>query len=291
MLVRNIVKRGLSGHALHLFRYADEKIVFISFLSLEAQWYSIYLQLLTLPIMLVAFNVPQQLCLSHPDVIQYLGLPKKTAPAVASNNEKRGYSGAAEIMILTKQGEVPAQSLSPEELFSIKISTDGYKDTAIKLLRLALEKDPGSMRALVMIGLTLLHKKQFAEAAECLENAISKLLVAGHPKGVEEVDLLILSSQWAGIAQLQQDKMEKGLRHIERIAHLEEPEDSKSKAHYYDCLFLLSSILQNTGQKAKALKYLRKVASYDTRYNVYLEDLENDLDDFAVHLTNERRFF
>lgn len=278
-------------------------------LGLLVKWYSIYLQLLTLPIMFVAFNVPQgslvywltnsslsliqQLCLSHPHVIQYLGLPKKNVPAVASNNGKRGYSGAADILILTKQGEIPAQSLSPEELvsFSIKILTDGHKDTAIKLLRLALEKDPGSIRALVIIGQTLLHKKQFSAATECLENAISKLLVAGQPTGVEEVNLLILSSQWAGIAQLQQEKMEEGLRHLERIAQLKEPEDSKNKAHYYDGLFLLSSILLNTGQKAEALKHLQKVAVYDPRYNVYVEGLENDVDDFAVHLTGGRRFF
>ncbi|XP_073040212.1 ALBINO3-like protein 2, chloroplastic isoform X3 [Primulina eburnea] len=278
-------------------------------LGLLVKWYSIYLQLLTLPIMFVAFNVPQgslvywltnsslsviqQLCLSHPDVIQYLGLPKKSDPAAASNNGKRGYSGAADILILTKQGEVPAQSLSPEELvsFSIKILSDGHNDTAIKLLRLALEKDPGSIRALVIIGQTLLHKKQYAAATECLENAISKILVAGQLTGAEEVDLLILSSQWAGIAQLQQEKMEEGLRHLERIAQLKEPEDSKSKAHYYDGLFLLSSILLNTGQKAEALKYLQKAASYDPRYNVYLKGLEDDVDDFAVHLTSGKRFF
>lgn len=65
------------------------------------------------------FSNLQQLCLSHPHVIQYLGLPKKNAPAVASNNGKRGYSGAADILILTKQGEIPAQSLSPEELVSV----------------------------------------------------------------------------------------------------------------------------------------------------------------------------
>ncbi|KZV34559.1 hypothetical protein F511_27239 [Dorcoceras hygrometricum] len=75
------------------------------------------------------------------------GFLKRLLLPVTPNNEKGGYSVAADILILTKQGEVPAQSLSPEKFVS--------------------------------------------------------LLVAGHPKGVEEVDLLILSSQWAGIAQLQ----------------------------------------------------------------------------------------
>lgn len=37
-----------------------------------------------------------------------------------------------------------------------------------------------------------------------------------------------------------QEKMEEGLRHLERIAQLKEPEDSKNKAHYYDGIFLIS---------------------------------------------------
>lgn len=84
--------------------------------------------------------------------------------------------------------------------------------------------------------------------------------------------------------------MEGGLRHLERVAQLEEPNDTKSKAHYYDGLSLLSSFLLNAGQKAEALKYLQKIAAYDPRGNVYLEDLENDVDDFAVHLASRRSF-
>ncbi|KAI3455728.1 hypothetical protein Pfo_012391 [Paulownia fortunei] len=277
-------------------------------LRLLAKIYRIYLQLLTLPILIATFNVPQGslvywltnssfsliqlLCLRHPSVLEYLGLPTKNASAVALSNKERGSSGVADIFILTKQGEISAQSLSPAELvsYSIKILSDGHKDTAIRLLRLALEKDPGYVRALLIMGQTLLQNKQFAEAAECLESAVSKLLVAGYPTEVE-VDLLILSSQWAGIANVQQGKMEEGLLHLERIAQLEEPVDSKSKAHYYDGLIILSSALLNVDRKSEALKYLQKAAAYNPAYNAYFELLETDSKDFASDLASSRRGF
>ncbi|PIN23871.1 Inner membrane protein translocase involved in respiratory chain assembly [Handroanthus impetiginosus] len=278
-------------------------------LGLLAKLYKAYLQLLTLPILVATFNVPQGslvywltnsslsliqlLCLTNPSVLDYLELSRKNASVEAPTDKQRGQHGVADTVILTKQGATPAQSLSPAELvsFSIKILTDGRKDTAIGLLRLALEKDPGYVRALLILGQTLLQNKQFAEAAEWLESAISKLLVAGYPTEVEEVDLLILSSIWAGIANVQQGKMQEGLVHLERIAQLEEPEDAKSKAHYYDGLFILSSALLNVDRKAEALEYLQKAAAYNPAYNAYFELLENDSKDLTSDLASSRRDF
>ncbi|KAK4427482.1 ALBINO3-like protein 3, mitochondrial [Sesamum alatum] len=278
-------------------------------LGLLAKIYRMYLQLLTLPILIATFNVPQGclvywltngslsliqlLCLRNPNVLEFLGLPIKNDPVVAPANKEKGSSGVADICILTKQGEISAKSLSPAELvaYSIKILTDGRRDTAIGLLRLALEKDPGYARALLIMGQTLLQNKQFAEAAESLESAVSKLLVAGYPTEVEKIDLLILSSQWAGIANIRQGKMEEGLLHLERIAQLEEPEGPKIKAHYYDGLFMLSSALLNVDRKAEALKYLQMCAAYDPSYNAYFELMETDSTDFASDLASSRRDF
>ncbi|PIN15257.1 Inner membrane protein translocase involved in respiratory chain assembly [Handroanthus impetiginosus] len=272
-----------------------------------AKGYKIYLQLLTLPILFAAFNLPQgslvywlanssltliqQTGLSHPGVAGYLGLAKMNASLVPPANTETGNSDVRDIFVLTKQGKVSAQSLSPGELasFSVKVLTDGRVDTALELLRLALEKDPTYARALFIMGQTLLQKKQFVEATECLEGAISKLIVAGHPTEVEQVDLLILSSLWAGIANVKQGKMEQGLLHLERIAQLEEPGDSKSKAHYNDLLFVLSSVLLNMNRKAEARKYLNKAAAYDPAYSVYLKDLENDMDNFSGDLASRSR--
>ena len=41
--------------------------------------------------------------------------------------------------------------------------------------RVALDKDPGNVRALLILGQTLLQKEHYAEAAEFLEKAISKV--------------------------------------------------------------------------------------------------------------------
>lgn len=41
--------------------------------------------------------------------------------------------------------------------------------------RVALVKDPEHARALLIMGQTLLHTEQYAEAAECLEKTISKV--------------------------------------------------------------------------------------------------------------------
>ncbi|GER28335.1 cytochrome oxidase biogenesis protein [Striga asiatica] len=269
--------------------------------------YKIYLQVLTLPILIAAFNVPQGslvywltnsslsliqlLCLRHPGFLEYLGLPTKNAPVLAPPNKERGSSEVADIMILTKTGEIPAVDLSPAVLvaYSVKILTDGHKDTAIRLLRLALTKDPGNVRALLIMGQTVLQDKQYAEAAGWLENAVSKLLEAGYPTGVEEVDLLILSSMWAGIANVHQGKVEEGLLHLERIAQLEEPEHPKSKAHYYDGLLVLSSALLTVDRKADALAYLHKAVAYDPAYSVYLDDFERDPNDIASDLATSRR--
>lgn len=40
--------------------------------------------------------------------------------------------------------------------------------------------------------------------------------------------------------RLWKDKKAEGIIYLERVAQMEEPEDAKSKAHYYDALLLLA---------------------------------------------------
>uniref|UniRef100_A0A2P2J882 Uncharacterized protein n=1 Tax=Rhizophora mucronata TaxID=61149 RepID=A0A2P2J882_RHIMU len=93
---------------------------------------------------------------------------------------------------------------------------------------------------MTVMGQTLLQKGMDVEATDYLERAISKLCLSGHPSEPEDFDLLILASQWAGVACIRQGKNAEGLVHLERVANFTEPEDSKSKAHYYDGLVLLA---------------------------------------------------
>ncbi|XP_057769815.1 ALBINO3-like protein 2, chloroplastic isoform X2 [Salvia miltiorrhiza] len=278
-------------------------------LKLLAKIYKVYLQLLTLPILIATFYVPQGsliywftnstfsliqlLCLHNPNVREYLGLSEMNASAVSPTVIQREHSSlAAYTVIRTKEGEMSAETLSPEDLvsLSIQVLSGGQKDGAIALLRVALDKDPGHVRAWLIMGQTLLQKEHYAEAAECLDKAISMLLVAGNPTGVEEVDLLILSSQWAGTANMLQGKTEEGLVHLERIAQMKEPQDSKSKAHYYDGLIILSSALVSVNRRAEAFKYLHKAAAYNPAFYGYIEQLEAEVRGFASDLSNSNRY-
>ncbi|XP_028102441.1 ALBINO3-like protein 2, chloroplastic isoform X1 [Camellia sinensis] len=282
--------------------------------GLLAQYYKLYLEILTLPLMLIGFCVPQgslvywltnssltliqQLSLNHPGVREKLGLPDKAAPVPTANCEEMDTPGEMQPDLLRKERKIRVHNLSAQELLalSVQLLAKGHKDRAIPLLRLALEKDPNYVQGLVVMGQTLLQSGQLAEATEYLERAISKLFLIGHPTEVEEVDLLILASQWAGIAYIRQERCAEGIKHLERVANLKEPEDSKSKAHYYDAFILLArgsiglfSALYKEGRKAEAAKYLRIAVVYDSAYNVYLEQCEKDDDEFVGDLVSSRR--
>ncbi|CAL5321948.1 unnamed protein product [Camellia sinensis] len=240
----------------------------------------------------------QQLSLNHPGVREKLGLPDKAAPVPSANCEEMDTPGEMQPDLLRKERKIRVHNLSAQELLalSVQLLAKGHKDRAIPLLRLALEKDPDYVQGLVVMGQTLLQSGQLAEATEYLERAISKLFLIGHPTEVEEVDLLILASQWAGIAYIRQERCAEGIKHLERVANLKEPEDSKSKAHYYDAFILLArgsiglfSALYKEGRKAEAAKYLRIAVVYDSAYNVYLEQCEKDDDEFVGDLVSSRR--
>ncbi|KAK9930002.1 hypothetical protein M0R45_027062 [Rubus argutus] len=179
--------------------------------------------------------------------------------------------------------QTSVQILSPRDVsnLSIKLLSEGHKERALHLLKLALEKDPEYVRALIVMGQILLQKQLNAEATEYLERAITKLFIAGHPTEVEDIDNLILASQWAGVAHIRQGKIVEGIVHLERIAQLDELDELKSKAHYFDGLLMLASALSNVGRKDEAVKHLRLAAAYNPAYNEYLEQCENE-DDSVV---------
>ncbi|KAG6703279.1 hypothetical protein I3842_07G076000 [Carya illinoinensis] len=268
-------------------------------LGLLAKYYKFCLDIFTLPLFFIGYCIPQgslvywvtnssisviqQLSLRHPAVRAKLGLPDKDAPTVDP--------GITPIDSPIKQGKVSVQSLSPKELLalSVKLLAKGQKESAIPLLRMALDKDPEYTRAMIVMGQTLLQNGQLVEATGYLEGAISKLILAGDPTSVEDVDLLILSSQWAGVACIRQGKKAEGIVHLERVASMKEPEEATCKAHYFDGLVLLGSALYNEGRKTEAAKYLRLAAAYNPAYNEYLEECENDDDNFVSDLVSSRR--
>uniref|UniRef100_A0A3Q7JKF8 Uncharacterized protein n=1 Tax=Solanum lycopersicum TaxID=4081 RepID=A0A3Q7JKF8_SOLLC len=292
----------------------------------KSLYYQKYLEVLTLPMLYFAFNMPQgnlvywltnssmtyiqqlylkhpdvrkklglpqkeQLSLKHPDAHKKLGLPQKDPQLEATHPKELVNPGEIKIDPSKNRSKISVQDLSPHELvnLSIKLLSGGRKDEAMSILRLAIAKDPKNVRALLIIGQTLLQDGSLPEATEYLECSIAKLLLKENQMEIEDVDLLILSSQWAGVACIRQGKMGEGLAHLERIATLKEPDDPKSKAHYYDGLVLLSSALINVGRKKDAINYLQMATAYDESYRVYLQQCENEEDDMTNNLVASRR--
>ncbi|KAL8218171.1 hypothetical protein R6Q57_021544 [Mikania cordata] len=269
-----------------------------------AKYYQYYLQCLTIPILFAGFYLPQgsliywtanssitlvqQLVMKHPHVREKLGLPDKLAPVDSrKSHEIDGLESTFTAPLVKKS----VQELSVLELFnlSIKHLSKGGQDRAVPLLRLALKKEPEYVRALIVMGQILLKNEKLDEATEYLERAIAKLLLVGHPTEVEEIDHLILASLWSGVALAKQGKVSEGIAHLERIANMKEPEDAKTKTHYYDGLFMLSSALASVGRNAESAKYLRILTTYNPAYSEYLKDVESEENNFAEDLENSRR--
>ncbi|XP_015056821.1 ALBINO3-like protein 2, chloroplastic [Solanum pennellii] len=277
------------------------------FVGLIAKYYKKYLEVLTLPILFITFHMPQgslvfwltnssmtviqQLSLNHPNVRKKLGLPQKDPQSEAAHQKELGNTGEIKIDPSKNQSKICVQNISPHELvnLSIKLLAGGRKAEAMSFLRLAIAKDPENVRALLIIGQTLLQDGSLPEATEYLERTIVKLLLKENQMEIEDVDLLILSSQWAGVACIRQGKMGEGLAHLERIATLKEPDDPKSKAHYYEGLVLLSSALLNVGRKNDAINYLQMATAYDESYKEFLQQCENEEDDITSDLVASRR--
>ncbi|XP_043695285.1 ALBINO3-like protein 2, chloroplastic isoform X2 [Telopea speciosissima] len=193
-------------------------------LSILAKYYKLYLDILTLPILMIGFYLPQgsliywvtnisltviqQLSLKHPAIRTKLGLPDQNVPAKSEIPGKFNISEGSSLNSVD-ENRIPVQRLSPHELLvlSVQILARGHIDRAIPLLRLALEKDPEYVRALVVLGQAFLQKGMLTEAIEHLEHAISKLSLVSHPTN-EQIDLLILASQWAGVSYIQQHNIQ-----------------------------------------------------------------------------------
>ncbi|KAL8171324.1 hypothetical protein V2J09_023128 [Rumex salicifolius] len=259
--------------------------------ELFAKYFEMYMKALTVPIFGMGFllphgslvywvsssslNIIQHLCLQNPNIREKLGLPREKVVLSPKNPESFPDSRTSSEALNTSK-KIPVKDLSPKELLSVLSLSRENGDKALFFLRLALDKDPEYVRALTVMGQTLLQKRQEEDAVEYFERAIAKLTRTGMPAEVEEVDLLIQASQWAGVGYIRQGKMIEGKVHLERVASLEEPEDIKSKVHYYDGIVMLASTLLNEGRKAEAIAYLEKAAAYNPDYNEYLEQCKNE---------------
>ncbi|KAL1807320.1 hypothetical protein ACET3Z_030388 [Daucus carota] len=281
-------------------------------MRLMLRGYKFFLDGLVLPMFFVGFFIPQggsvywvansvstliqHLFIGNASVRSYFGLPVKDGPGKGlAKNENTQVDDVLGVTLVDTSVKHPkkvsAKDLSPKELvnLSIQMLAKGDKQKAVPLLRLALKKDPEHIRSLIVLGQTLLQDGMLAEAVENLDHAVSNILLAGPPSKVEEIDQLILASMWCGVAYIRNGRSAEGIPHLERIGHMNEPADAKSKAHYYDGLLMLASALVNEGRKPEAEKYLNKAVAYSSAYNVYLEHLHKEDDHIVSDMVNNKR--
>ncbi|XP_020254937.1 ALBINO3-like protein 3, mitochondrial isoform X2 [Asparagus officinalis] len=261
-------------------------------LGLLAKYYKLYLDILAIPLCVIGFYIPQgsliywatnnsftliqQLSLKNPYIRNKLGLAperilKKRIPAkdvMLENGNILEHVVPAESNIL--QRDIPAETVSPEKLLDVSLEylAAGHQDKALPLLRIAIEKDPELVRALVAMGQILCSRKSFEEAAECFERAISKIQLE------EENTLLVLATFGAGVSRIWQGRKPEGIEHLKRIADLKVPDAPMDKAMYYKGLVMLGSTLFGDGEKLEAAKYLKIAATYDPGVNAYLKECE-----------------
>ncbi|KAG4992635.1 hypothetical protein JHK87_026092 [Glycine soja] len=235
----------------------------------------------------------QQITLRHPAVLAKLGLldnsPKgaseeigasKTAPSPGLQDNiptaaiKETVSPEKNPLDSPeKWHRIPIEEMSPKELITLAVPflDSDDKESAIPLLKLALDKDPEYVRALVLMGRVLLLKHVNDEAHEYFERAISKLSLA------EEVDLprgLELPANGRGNTLFSEKTFVS--------------QGKSQKIQLAKAIILMGYTLFDSGQKAEAAKYLRLVVAYKPGYKKFLELCEKD-DDIASDLTRSRR--
>ncbi|XP_068661264.1 ALBINO3-like protein 2, chloroplastic isoform X1 [Aristolochia californica] len=259
-------------------------------IGLLAKYYKIYLDILTIPIFLIGFYVPQgslvywvtnsslnavqQLSLRNPYIRQKLGLhatnPPTTQDMTEGSNKKSIHKLGLQASSVSLDPSTCAEDLPPDELFGLALQhlATGNQENAFPLLRLASKKDPElEERTSLAMGLFLLSKGSHMEAAECFEQSISKIKD-------DEVTNLVIAYYGAGFSHILQGRRCEGIELLKRIAELKEPENPMDKFCYFQGLVILGSTLFNEGQKAEALKYLRIAAAFDPTVNKYIEECE-----------------
>ncbi|KAK4764067.1 hypothetical protein SAY87_013505 [Trapa incisa] len=299
-----------------VLHYMNVQISFSSLLARENPYiidllgkaYKKYLDLVTLPIICTGFCIPQgslvywvtnaslsvvqQIALKHPTLRMKLGLPKEgIIPERGPNFNEIINSKIISFGSDIKQNENSEQDLSPTQLLALSLQeiSEGNGDKGISLLKLALAKDPDYISAMIVLGQTLLQRDEPEEASEYLEGAISKLFRASYLTEAEYLQLLLVASQWAGIAYVQQSKHREGIIHLERISLLNEPKEPNAKVYYYEGLVLLASALFKEGKRAEAAKHLRLAAAYDSRYEELLEQCQMENQNLIGDLVKSRR--
>ncbi|KAM0894710.1 hypothetical protein ACQ4PT_024204 [Festuca glaucescens] len=280
-------------------------------LGVLAKYYKIYLDILSIPLFLIAYVVPQgsliywttnglfsvaqQLSLRNDVIRKMLGLPD--IGAHSGNASPKSVLWGQKTM-QWPLGGTPVQSKlgssdneTPKFMFensTIMEENVSESSSPEELLQQALQYlQTGCQDQAIPLIKTAIEKNP--DLFECLigmgqmlfQNKLfaESAVCYDHaiPMIKEQDPLLILAYFGAGLSRQQQGNNETAIKLLQRIAELEEPE--KNKQCYFQGFIVLASILLNEGRNSEAAKYLRLAMAYDPAAERLLKECEDSMED------------
>ncbi|KAM0878042.1 hypothetical protein ACQ4PT_035126 [Festuca glaucescens] len=289
-------------------------------LGLLAKYYKIYLDILSIPLFLIAYVVPQgsliywttnglfsvaqQLSLRNDVIRKMLGLPD--IGAHSGNASPKSVLEGQKAMQQWPLGGTPMQSKlgssdneTPKFMFensTIMEENVSESSSPEELLQQALQYlQTGCQDQAIPLIKTAIEKNP--DLSECLigmgqmlfQNKLfaESAVCYDHaiPMIKEQDPLLILAYFGAGLSRQQQGDNETAIKLLQRIAELKEPE--KNKQCYFQGFIVLASILLNEGRNSEAAKYLRLAMAYDPAAERLLKECEDSMEDQPNQQNNE----
>ncbi|XP_037466953.1 ALBINO3-like protein 2, chloroplastic [Triticum dicoccoides] len=290
-------------------------------LGLLAKYYKIYLDILAIPLFLIAYVVPQgslvywttnglfhvaqQLSLRNDIVRKMLGLPD--TGALAGNTSPKSLHEGQKIMQRWPLGDSRMQS----KLESSTTPKFMFEDS--KIMDENVSAESSSPEELLQQALQYLGAGCQDQAVPLIRTAIEKnpdlhiaLIGMGQtlfsnklfpeasvcfehaiPKIEEQDPLLVLAYFSAGLSRKNQGDKETAIKLLQRLTELKEPEQVMNKACYFQGFIALGSILSNEGRKSEAAKYLRAATAYDPGVERFLKECEEAMEDQSSQQSTE----
>ncbi|XP_047093586.1 ALBINO3-like protein 2, chloroplastic [Lolium rigidum] len=281
-------------------------------LGVLAKYYKIYLDILSIPLLLIAYVVPQgsliywttnglfsvaqQLSLRNDVIRKMLGLPD--IGAHSGNASPKSVLEGQKAMQQWPLGGTPVQSKlgssdneTPKFMFensTIMEENVSESSSPEELLQQALQYlQTGCQDQAIPLIKTAIEKNP--DLFDCLigmgqmlfQNKLfaESAVCYDHaiPMIKEQDPLLILAYFGAGLSRQQQGDNETAIKLLQRIAELKEPE--KNKQCYFQGFIVLASILLNEGRNSEAAKYLRLAMAYDPTAERLLKECEDSMED------------
>ncbi|OEL34209.1 ALBINO3-like protein 3, mitochondrial [Dichanthelium oligosanthes] len=285
--------------------------------GLLAKYYRIYLDILTIPLFLIAYVVPQgslvywttnglfsvaqQLSLRNSAVRKLLGLPDSRAQ-VGYRAEKSPLEGPKmmqrslledadlQTKLTSSDNGTSSEGTTPNFVQEIMEGNTSESSSPEELLEQALQYLGTGRRdqAIPLIRTAVERNPDLSTALIGMGQTLfsnrlfpeaSECFKHAIPKIQEDDPLLVLALFGAGLSHERQGDNEMAIKLLERIAELKEPEKPINKTCYFKGMVMLGSILSREGRTSEAAKYLQMAIPYDPSVKRLLKECEEIMDD------------